>query len=209
MASARQPPPMFGLCPRCGWYGQAGGHAASMMVKLEGREPTNDGIHFYCPRCGQLTARVQPRERIRRDLAAVLRESGLTRQDIQDLRDALSDDAGLSPRALAERVPKATGLINHAVRAHGSRDWLMVLLTIVGLLAAIATAQFTHEQSETAKRAVDTAHRDAEEARRDAAAQREPLQLSDEDLAKITAAVEARLHPAEQPDHAHRQHHEK
>lgn len=104
--------------------------------------------------------------------------------DLDQLTAALRDaPEGISPRAMAERVPHASKVITIASRA--GEQWLALLaiiVTAISLYVAHTDSQQTHQDAERAHRDAAQAHRDVE--RTMPAAERTGV-LSDEDIRKI------------------------
>lgn len=129
------------------------------------------------------------RQRIARDIISTIRETDLSAGELQEIADVLADNAvPITAGELAQRVPAADAVIKIAV-ARGGRNGLAML----GVAVTLAMGYI--------------AHLDAEKATRTTAAPTRTSQLSDEDIAKIAAQVEADLEqakPKRQP-HARRQ----
>lgn len=126
------------------------------------------------------------------EIVTAVRDANLTVDDLEQLTAALRDaPEGISPRAMAERVPRASKVITIASRA--GEQWLALLaiiVTAISLYIAHTDSQQAHQDAEAAHRDAVQAHQDAERATRTA---ERTGSLSDEDIRKITRQIEEQV----------------
>lgn len=123
-----------------------------------------------CPECGGTVIQLgeeKPPPAIQ--IVTAIREADLTRDELSELVDVLRDAPNdASPRALAQRVPKASGILTAAGRA--GADWRFLLTTILTVIAlyfayvAVQDADRAHIDAAQAHRDAVEAHEDAERA---------------------------------------------
>ena len=123
-----------------------------------------------CPRCGQRVTELKPPPPVPIQLVQAVRDAKLTPDELLSIADAVRDaPPGLSPRALAERVPSASKLITVASKLGESwAELLVIAVTLIGTYVMHQDSERAHRDAVRARPDAEQAHQDAERAHRDA-----------------------------------------